>query len=369
MSDTYEEATSEGEAVVFDQVGTDGRLAGIAIVNALLNIVTLTLYRFWGRTNVRRALWSSTTMNGEPFEYTGTGWELFKSFLIVTFGIFLPFYLLFVVAAMSQMIGLMVILIIGLYALLFWGIGFAIYAARRYRLSRTNWRGIRFAMTGSGNGYSWANIGYGLLVSLSMGWATPVQTMYLTRRMWRETTFGDRHFHIRVKDKDLCKGLYGPFAILWFVGFLGYIVLIGGLVALGMAMEESGVQIDPESPEFILSLYGVIFVFLIAVSLAAIPFQAAVLRRTAQIIGYEELSFELRDVTFGSLFGLIFGNLLIAIFTLGIGMPWTQLRTAQYVFRRLEAQGHIDFEAISQSQTDKPTSGEGLADAFDIGAV
>jgi uncharacterized membrane protein YjgN (DUF898 family) len=32
---------------------------------------------------------------------------------------------------------------------------FAIYRARRYRLTRTIWRGVRFWMTGSGVSYAW----------------------------------------------------------------------------------------------------------------------------------------------------------------------------------------------------------------------
>ena len=71
----------------FEYVGRLGPLYWIFIKNVLLSIVTLSVYRFWGRTNIRRYLWSNTRFMGDAFEYTGKGSELFAGFLIV-FGIF-----------------------------------------------------------------------------------------------------------------------------------------------------------------------------------------------------------------------------------------------------------------------------------------
>ncbi|MGE0007689.1 MAG: DUF898 family protein [Parvibaculaceae bacterium] len=48
-------------------------LGRIALVNAALFVLTLTVYRFWAKTNVRRHIWSCVHINGEPLEYTGRG--------------------------------------------------------------------------------------------------------------------------------------------------------------------------------------------------------------------------------------------------------------------------------------------------------
>ncbi len=50
-------------------------------------------------------------------------------------------------------------------------------------------------------------------------------------------------------------------------------------------------------------------------------------------------------------------------------MPYTQLRTFSYVFKRLSAEGDVDLEAVRQNADKGPRAGEGLADFFDIGAV
>ena len=59
--------------------GRLGELYWIFIKNILLMIPTLTIWRFWGKTRMRRYLWSHTSLAGDRFEYTGTGGEHSKN--------------------------------------------------------------------------------------------------------------------------------------------------------------------------------------------------------------------------------------------------------------------------------------------------
>lgn len=77
--------------ITFDNRGE--RLIGLGAVNGILKLLSLGLYSFWGKTEVRKRLWSFTRLNGEPLEYTGTGKELFLGFLIVFFAFVLPLML------------------------------------------------------------------------------------------------------------------------------------------------------------------------------------------------------------------------------------------------------------------------------------
>jgi hypothetical protein len=75
-----------GESVPSQQFAYDGRLGelfGIFFTNLLFSIITLGFYRFWAKTRMRRYIWSRVSLNGDAFEYTGTGGELFIGFLIV----------------------------------------------------------------------------------------------------------------------------------------------------------------------------------------------------------------------------------------------------------------------------------------------
>ena len=73
----------DGETLSFEHDGRVSELLPIVLLNALLNVLTLSLYRFWGKTRVRRYLWDNTNLLGDRLEYTGTGGELFKGFLFV----------------------------------------------------------------------------------------------------------------------------------------------------------------------------------------------------------------------------------------------------------------------------------------------
>ncbi|HET6161782.1 MAG TPA: DUF898 family protein [Dongiaceae bacterium] len=51
--------------------GTIGALYWIFIKNFLLNIITLSIYRFWGKTNLRRYAWSHTSLQGSASNIPG----------------------------------------------------------------------------------------------------------------------------------------------------------------------------------------------------------------------------------------------------------------------------------------------------------
>ena len=59
---------------------------------ALLELVTLGFYRFWLATDMRRHLWSHTSVDGDAPEYTGTAKELLIGFLFAL-AILVPIYL------------------------------------------------------------------------------------------------------------------------------------------------------------------------------------------------------------------------------------------------------------------------------------
>jgi uncharacterized membrane protein YjgN (DUF898 family) len=61
---------------------------------ALLELITAGLYRFWLATDIRRALWSGTSVDGDAPEYTGTAKELLIGFLFAL-AILVPIYVVY----------------------------------------------------------------------------------------------------------------------------------------------------------------------------------------------------------------------------------------------------------------------------------
>ncbi|MBR1089688.1 DUF898 domain-containing protein [Bradyrhizobium manausense] len=156
---------------------------------AMLELATFGFYRFWLVTDIRRHLWSNTSIDGDAAEYTGRAKELLIGFL-VALAILVPIYVAYFLVGIEfeRWKGFASTpLFIAFYA---FG-QFAIFRARRYRLTRTVWRGVRFWMDGSGWLYSLRAMLWGALVFLTFGLALPWREAALERYKMRHTHFGD----------------------------------------------------------------------------------------------------------------------------------------------------------------------------------
>lgn len=160
---------------------------------AALLMITLGIYRFWLATDVRRFLWANTEIDGETLEYTGTPLELLLGFLVAV-TILIPVYAGFFLAALD----------LGTYGRLsgliaFAGLGvlgqYAVYRARRYRLTRTIYRGLRFHLEGSAWAYALRAAGWWAATALTLGLAYPFQLASLERYKMSNTYYGDLAGH------------------------------------------------------------------------------------------------------------------------------------------------------------------------------
>ncbi|MFZ0110605.1 MAG: DUF898 family protein [Pseudolabrys sp.] len=161
----------------------------LLIRGAALLMVTLGIYRFWLVTDVRRFLWSNTEIAGEPLEYTGTALELLIGFL-VAIALLIPIYAGFFLAALDlgllgKLSGLLAFAALGVLG------QYAIYRARRYRLTRTIYRGLRFHQSGSAWSYAIRATLWWIATIVTLGLAYPFQMASLERYKMRNTFYGD----------------------------------------------------------------------------------------------------------------------------------------------------------------------------------
>lgn len=366
---------THAEALSFSYVERKGLLK-LTITSFLLNVVTLWFYRFWAKTHVRKHIWSCVHINGEPLEYTGTGMELFKGFLVVLAIFILPY-------AIFSGVVLVVygpdspLHIIGYFVLIFliqvlWG--FAIYKARKYQLSRTNWRGIRGTLVGSATIYSLLYFGAQIAKSMSLGWSTPVLNTVLQEQITNDMRFGDAAF----KFKGRAGPLYPTYAMCWLLtgaAIIGVIVVFfSSAAASGYFQDLFNVEnsLGDEAMHW-LGLALVILLLFLLVAMVLIPmlwaiYTAKELRTFAAYTRFDGAQFQLSATTW-SVIWLTIVNLLILIFTLGQGWPYIQQRLVRFMVDRLTLDGKIDINRIAQSTAKLDGRGEGLADAFDVGGL
>lgn len=219
------------------------------MATTLLTVITLGIYRFWARTRVRRYFWSAVTLDGHGFEYTGKGIEKFIGFLIAVavLAVYLGvFQVLLSFAGMSlfdlgdtdadqyRAMLLTYITFIAIAPLIF----YAQYRARRYMLSRTKWKGIRFGADQAAWGYCIRAIGHWLLTLITLGLLLPRQTFYLEKYKTDRTWFGDACF----VQEGRWQSLY-PAMKHMFIG-AGFAVIGGAILAKTTLFDEAGSGFD-----------------------------------------------------------------------------------------------------------------------------
>ncbi len=348
---------ARGETLTFSQKIKPGDFVSLGFKNFLLNLVTLSLYRFWAKTEVRRRIWDKVSLNGEPFEYTGKGLELFLGFLKAMVIIFVPY--LAVVLAVQFVSKWFMLLLFPMYIALFVLLGAAIFMAFRYVAGRTTWRGVRFRVKGSAMDYGWAYLGYGLLTSITLGWFGPAMTMRMEGKLWSSLSFGDKKLTWKRSPDE---NLYGPFVLAWIVGFFGYIGLFSLIVVDVMA--NRGATSPTASMAMMGRMYVYIFLYAIAVGLASAAYHAAVMRAVVSSIRLDDARFSLK-VKAVDLIVLSITNVLITVFSLGILTPVVAARTVRFVISRLSSTGTVDLVDVLQAPRSSGGD-EGLADAFDL---
>ncbi len=345
-------------------------LIGFSFIYFLLRILTLNIYYFWGKTETRRKLWNAVHLQGQPFQYTGTGMELFLGALMVILVILLP--VLLVMGAIGNIFGRSLYVEIPLITIFYLGffylIGVAVYRARNYQLTRTTWRGIRGSMGGSSWTFGWTYLWTTLASIITLGWLMPWQSNKLQKILTDDTRFGD----MPLSYEGSSKPLYGPFAFAWF-SIVVLIVITSTLFnPVIQGVLRSGALDSIRSPEMLvlvlqlLYFIGLAILFLVMTVLSS-WYVAKTMNHFAACTGFDNARFKMNAQTM-SLIWLTISNVLLVFLTLGLATPIAQARTLKYRITRMTIIGTIDFNKVAQSQARLGTTGEGLAEAFDLGA-
>ena len=346
-------------------------LLGLAFKNFLLNLVTLTFYRFWAKTNVRKHVWSSIQINDEPLEYTGTGKELFIGALVIfcvliapVIAVYLSLQLIYGPQHVFTYTAQGAFVFVGF---LLWGM--AIYRAKRYRLSRTLWRGIRGTMGGSSVSFSLIYFASMFLRGITLGWSSPAMNLALQNRLTGEMKFGETSFGF----SGSAGPLYSRYAFCWFATpFVLILFGAAGYLMTGIDVGELREIFSTENPDVPdgfggLAVVGVLLILAVVAGYGILWtfYTAREMALFAQYTRFDSATFTL-DVTVSSLVMLWLGNMLILLLTIGIGQPFIVQRIARYMVNRLSIDGAVDVTRIQQSTARVDKHGEGLLDAFDV---
>jgi uncharacterized membrane protein YjgN (DUF898 family) len=198
--------------------GDRGEFRRLVVRGTGLELITVGFYRFWLATDIRRHLWSNTDIGDDAAEYTGNGKELLLGFLFAL-AILVPIYVVyFLIGLEAERAKAFASVPLFLFFYLFGQ--FAIYRARRYRLTRTVWRGVRFWMSGSGWAYAARSVLWGIAMILTIGLLLPWREAALERYKMGHSYYGDLQGSFVGTGWDLFKRGWW----LWLSGMLALIL-------------------------------------------------------------------------------------------------------------------------------------------------
>jgi uncharacterized membrane protein YjgN (DUF898 family) len=210
-------------AVEFTGVRSDFRR--LITRGAMLELVTFGFYRFWLATDIRRHLWSHTVIDGDSLEYTGRARELLIGFLFalaILLPVYVAYFWLTIEAEHAQTWAS-----VPLVAFFYLFAQFALYRARRYRVTRTVWRGVRFGMGGSGLAYvGWYSL-WTLGMIVTLGLLLPWRQAALERYKMRHTSYGNLPGRFDGTGWELFKRVWW----IWLLGLLPVVLIAVSAVA------------------------------------------------------------------------------------------------------------------------------------------
>jgi uncharacterized membrane protein YjgN (DUF898 family) len=372
MNDTALPPIPVGRSDRVDFIGERRDFFRLVRRGVLLELITAGIYRFWLTTDIRRALWSGTSVAGHAPEYTGTAKELLLGFLFAL-AILAPIYLVYFLIGIElerakAFASIPVILF-------FFAFGqFAVFRARRYRATRTVWRGVRFWMSGSGWAYSWRACLWDLFTVLTLGLALPWRESALERYKMRHLHYGDLRARFEGTGLELFKRgwwlwlLSVPIVTLPWT-YPAYKAVLWRWWLSGISLGEVHFESDL-STVGLMELYWAVVMWIILLLVAdgiVIAIASAVV---VHFIGGSTVAITMTQLSFKHpylLIGLTLGNYLVVALCAGVVVRvylvrglWERVVTATTV-HNLDRAANVRARGAPASAL-----GEGLADALDV---
>lgn len=383
--------------------GKGGPLFGLYLRTAILTLITLGIYRFWAKTRIRKYIWSATSAGDDSFEYTGTGLEKLLGFLvaIVILAVYLGLVQMLLVflglnvmtepktqaQAIAQILGFYVFLLAMLPLILF-----AQYRARRYRMARTRWRGIRFGMDNGAWGYALRALGHYLLTILTLGLLLPRQTFYLEKFMVDRSWYGDGRFEQHGRWQSLFPGLKHVFigfgvlmvggvlgALQLFVlaavaGTVGYVWLVVGAIYYRVfafnyltrnKVLDASVTFDAQARTgriimiYVVGVIGIAVLALLGVGLIGALMAGSLAALSGGMVGL--------GLTQIMLLALLYTGFFLALG--GLSMVLILQPVIEHYVTSTSAHNADHLDTIRQRAADAGADAEGFADALDVGGA
>jgi len=323
----------------------------IWIVNLLLSIITLGIYSAWAKVRRNQYFYSSTELAGSSFAYHGNPIAILKGRIVAA-----------VVVGAYALAGQFSPVFLGIMMLVMAAVvPWFIWRSLQFQLHNSAWRGIRFRFDGTLRAAYINCLLRPLLNLVTFGLATPYIHQRLKAWQFNESRFGQARFATRAT--------VGNFYWL-YAGFMAVLIAAGVVFGVLFAMQMASVA--GRSPAEVAmrgmgvgAMLGGAAFYLLFLSMGPL-FVALVQNLVWNHASLAQHQFRSHVIP-ARMFLIIFTNLIAVICTLGLFLPFAQVRLMRYRIEALQMipDGSLD-DFVAQTGADVGASGEGVSDFMDF---
>lgn len=360
--------------------GTGSEYFKIWIVNVLLTIITLGIYYPWAKVRNRRYFYANSTLNDRNFEYHSTGKQLLLGFLI-------GLVLFVIYNIVTQVAPQFALFFMGFFMLI---LPWIIWRSLIFNMKVSSFSNVHFSFRGALKTSYLIFLGYPLLIIffivmvgiIASAAIPPLQSLPSDPTLFIIGgiiigifsmilyTFAIALIQKKSKEYMINNSFYGQgqfsteLKTKKFLSIYAKGIMLALLPLVVMGLGFVGMDVGPGAEIFFIVAY---FGFIIASLLAG----AYIMSRIRAYV-YENTLLDDR-VAFESTLGaralawVIFTNLLMVLFTLGLAMPWAKVRMANLMLENTLVDTSVGFdEYITQEQARGGAIGEQIGEAFDV---
>ena len=381
------DSAQSGQIKPFQFTGKAGEYFKIWIVNIMLSIITLGIYSPWAKVRSKRYFYGNTILDGSAFEYLADPLDILKSRIIV-FAVIVAYYLSTSFVPMLELAFVIILLL---------ATPWLVVKALTFNARVSAFRNIRFNFDGSVKSAAFIFILLPILMLLTLGLAMPYLIYKQNQFIIGNFHFGTTRFEFDAKVKSFYAIYLKALGVLVLVGIIASVAITtlapnmipkppAQTMEMEMPMDIQGdtqedIQEDtmgmetenpvpvsmptPQPPNPLamagLGLFMLFYMYLgtyIKTATTNLIFNSAHL-------GTHGFTSTLRTK---SMFYIYLTNIFIVLLSVGLLIPWAQIRLARYRINQLnlEASGSLN-DFVANEEANVKATGEEFADALDFG--
>jgi uncharacterized membrane protein YjgN (DUF898 family) len=310
----------------------------IWIVNIFLTILTLGIYSAWAKVRNKQYFYGNTVIDGSSFQYTASPIAILKGRLIAV-AVFIVYTLV------VKFVPILAILFALAFLLI---IPWLIVRSLAFNARNSMYRNIRFNFTGKTMDALKVFVLWPILIPLTLGFILPLTWFKQTNFIVTNSAYGTTPFSFNAR-----VGSYYQIFFIMLGGVLGLGIIT---LILSLVFGALGVTIINYITPVALIVYFLLIAYLIT-ALANLHFNST------QLANHGFTS----TLQFGQVVWLYFTNMLVVLITLGLMIPWAQVRMAKYRASclRMQVDSSLD-DFVAAEQQNVSALGEEMGDVFDV---